>query len=275
MTSGLNVPWSVLATRRSRWAPGVVASAVMLLVACGPSPEGDGEAAQETRVSEASPTVSPAEALIARSIAYHDPSNAWPEFEGTLSLEELRPDGSGRTAEVALDVPSSGFEYRATMDGLAVVKTVADGVCAATVDGATPSAEEVERLRLGCDQLERSRNYYLYLWGLPMKLRDPGTILDESVAETDFQGQSVLSVRATYDPSVGSDTWYFYFEPATAALVGYRFFHDESAGDGEYIVLEDVVPVGSMRLPARRSWFVNADGRFLGEDVLQRATTAG
>lgn len=218
--------------------------------------------------AEATPPATAAHALLERSITYHDPANEWSGFQGSLQLEELRPDGAGRTASLMLDVPTSGMVYRAEVDGREVVREVSAQTCGGTVDGQAPSSEEAESLRLTCPQVERSRNYYLYLWGLPMKLRDPGTHLDPEVVDTTFQGEPVQQIRVTYDAEVGGDTWYFYFHPETDALVGYRFYHDEAVGDGEYIVLDGEVTVGSMRIPASRSWYVNADDRFLGEDVL-------
>ena len=78
----------------------------------------------------------------------------------------------------------------------------------------------------------------------------------------------VLSLRVTYDPEVGVDTWYLYFDPDTSALVGYRFYHDESANDGEYIVLEGEVSSGTLRLPKARTWYTHGDDRLLGTDTL-------
>jgi hypothetical protein len=51
--------------------------------------------------------------------------------------------------------------------------------------------------------------------------------------------------------------------------VGYRFFHDEGKGDGEYIVLEGEIEGGGLRLPARRTWYTNAEDELLGTDVLR------
>jgi len=222
-------------------------------------------------ISEATP----AGALLARSIAHHDPTGQWSEFRGVLQLEELRPDGSGRAAAVELDVRAGGVRYETDRDGLSLVKFADDTQCSASVDGREPTEEEAERYALACAQVERSRNYYLFLWGLPMKLRDPGTQVEPQVYNMEFQGDTVFAIRVTYDQSVGSDTWYFYFDRASAALVGYRFYHDEEANDGEYITLEGEQPVGDMRLPAYRRWYVNADDRFLGEDRLVGAEPVG
>ena len=142
----------------------------------------------------------------------------------------------------------------------------------ATLDGSKEFTEqEAHDFRLTPERARSMRNYYTYLWGLPMKLRDPGTRISQQATDSRYQKKRVWEVRVTYDESVGKDTWYFYFDQETYALVGYRFYHDETANDGEYITLDEEVAVSSMRIPANRRWFVNADDRFLGEDVLVAA----
>jgi len=111
------------------------------------------------------------------------------------------------------------------------------------------------------------RDYYVYLWGLPMKLRDPGTQLG-GVKSTTFTDQDAYSLRVTYAPEVGKDVWYFYFDRETAALVGYRFYHDEAKNDGEVIVLEGEYEGHGMRLPESRAWTTHQDDRYLGTDTL-------
>jgi len=212
--------------------------------------------------------LSDAQELLVRSLAYHDPAGQWPTYKGTLRFEEARPNGEVRNTQVTLDVPGSGMVHRGEADGRTLVRDVRADHCSATLDGREPTEAEMEDLGLACDRLERTRNYYHFLWGLPMKLEDPGTQIDESVERTTFMDAEVEQIRVTYDPEVGGDTWYFYFEPATAKLVGYRFYHDESKNDGEYIILEDELDVAGMRIPANRRWYVNADDRFLGEDRL-------
>jgi hypothetical protein len=140
------------------------------------------------------------------------------------------------------------------------------------VDAEPDVAQElIDSLRLGHDQVRRTRNYYTYLYGLPMKLRDPGTIVDDAVERTEFNGREAFALRVSYDPNVGSDVWIFYADPHSFEMFGYRFFHDELAGDGEYIVLEDLVDVGPLRLPKRRTWYTNQEDELLGTDTISDA----
>ena len=212
---------------------------------------------------------SPAEALLDRSIAYHDPEGRWGDNAYELTFEESRPDGSSRQTTVLLAPLDERFEWR-SLRGDDLLQGVLTGEeCSLALNGSSEvSRAHREKHRLTCDRLLLYRNYYSYLWGLPMKLRDPGTRLDPETSAAVFNDRPVRAIRVTYDPDVGSDTWYFYFDPSTAALVGYRFFHDQTVNDGEYIVLEGEVSAGSLRLPKTRTWFTNAEDRLLGSDAL-------
>ena len=210
--------------------------------------------------------------LVEASIAYHDPNGAWSSFSHGLVIEQERPDGSARTVRVHLDVPGGAFHYEEETAGGLVAKGVSDGGCFATVDGEPPTDEQTADLRLDCPAIERTRNYYLYLWGLPMKLRDPGTNIDAAVADGELDGRATRVVEVTYDPEVGTDVWFFHFHPETHRMVGYKFYHDESTGRGEYILLGEDREVLGIRIPAERRWFTNLEDRYLGTDFLVEST---
>ena len=204
--------------------------------------------------------------LLARSIAYHDPESRFLTGAHRFEFRESRPDAPDREVEVVIDVP--GERFSRTVRGAVTARgELRSGACSLEVDGREPSPAEVEEHRLDCDRLRTLRNYYTFLWGLPMKLTDPGTRLGE-VTPDSFEGEKAWKLRATWDEAVGTDVWYLYFEPATARLVGYRFYHDEAKNDGEVIDLEGELVGAGMRLPAERSWTTHEDDRFLGTDRL-------
>lgn len=211
-----------------------------------------------------------ADELLERSIAYHDPDDIWASSRHHVVLQETRPGGTMRDTAVVIDNRAGYFEMtRHLEDGPTIELQIHGDEVTARLDGSESfSAEEAETHRLTPDAAKRTRNYYAYLYGLPMKLRDPGTRLDPEVTRTTFQGRDVLSLRVTYDEDVGGDIWYFYLDPESAALVGYRFYHDESKNDGEYIVLEGEAVSGNVRLPKARTWHVNADDKLLGTDTI-------
>jgi hypothetical protein len=216
----------------------------------------------------AAPEVSASEELIARSIAYHDPDGLWDSGEIALRIMESRPNGVMRTVEVGMTPGRGGMVVRRETDSGTVTFAVAgEEILMRAVDAEEELDEEtLAEHGLDAERVMWLRNYYLFVWGLPMKLRDPGTIVDPEPAMDSFNGQDALEVRVTYDPEVGGDTWYFYFQPDTARMIGYRFYHDESANDGEYIHLDGEIENGGLRLPAKRSWFFHSNDEFLGED---------
>ncbi|MGB3564548.1 MAG: DUF6503 family protein [Thermoanaerobaculia bacterium] len=211
-----------------------------------------------------------AEELLARAIDYHDANDVWRQGIWRLTLGETRPDGTVRRTVLMIDNPAGRFDYSTQDGGDRIEGSLSDDDCSFRLNGSgTFTEEEQERHRLTCERLERMRNYYTYLWGLPMKLRDPGTRLDAAVGSDTFGGSRVTVLRVSYEESVGRDTWYFYLDPSSYALVGYRFFHDESANDGEYIILDQEVETEGLRIPRVRAWYTNADQRYLGTDTLE------
>jgi uncharacterized protein DUF6503 len=201
-----------------------------------------------------------AKELLDRSIAYHDPHGSWERGAFQITESVSRPDGAGHRNVLRFYNAQSRFELDSSVDGRPLVLVVENEMVVARLDGnANLSADEIERYRLKPAQVLSRRNRDLYLWGLPMKLRDPGTRLDPTVKETHFEGRAVYELRVTYDAGVGSDTWYFFLDRGTCALVGHRFHHGESAGDGEYAVLSDEISGQGLRLPRVRRWYTNKD----------------
>ena len=205
--------------------------------------------------------------LLQRSINYHDPEGKWPTAQLTLEFEETRPDAEPRFTTINIDNVNGNFCIIRQVDGKKVKRHIIQGDCTYGLDETVEiSPEEMQTFKLNDERTFTMRDYYLYLWGLPMKLNDVGTIIHEEVESTLFEGKETLKLKVTYEAETGSDTWYFYINPDTYAMIGYQFFHDELKGDGEFIVLGESEEVFGMRLPNHRSWFTNKDSVLLGTD---------
>lgn len=213
------------------------------------------------------PTV---EDVLGKSMAYHDPQGVWGRFDGSFAILMETPDKPDRLSHIRIDQPRSYFGIRIVQDGEETELELSPGDCRLRYNGSETFSEEVaEKHRLTCERARLWRDYYSYLYGLPMKLRDPGTLIVPRVERREFHGATYWVVQVTYDPETGSDTWFFYFEPKTFALAAYQFYHDPAKNDGEYILLQGEAEVGGMRLPKRRSWYTNKDNRHLGTDILE------
>lgn len=211
-----------------------------------------------------------AEEILAASIAHHDPDGVWDSGSFRLEITGTRPLAGPTFTRVVIDNTAGRFHYERERWSQLIESTVTGDECYSRLDGSDELTEQqIERFGLSCEAMRRTRDYHTYLYGLPMKLRDPGTIIDPTVEMTTFEGREAWQIRVTYDPEVGSDTWYFYFSPEDHALIGYRFYHDEAANDGEYIVLDRTVEGGGIRIPKVRTWFTHGDDRLLGTDTVR------
>lgn len=216
-----------------------------------------------------------AEELLAAAIAHHDPQGRWSQGAFLLTLVEERPGDADRRTRVLIDNATGRFEIDTERQGHEIhgsLDSAMDPVAGCTwrLDGreaVTP--EERAALSLTCERLATLRNYYTYLWGLPMKLTDPRTRIAPRVRETTFEGEPARAIDVTYDPAVGSEGWTFYFDAEAPVLIGYAF--ERPVGDErphEHVVLEETVTGAGLRLPAVRRWTVSEEGELLGIDRL-------
>ncbi len=192
-----------------------------------------------------------AEQILNKSIRYHDPKNQWGSFNHQMVFVSERPNGPDRKSTVEIDNNRGSFSLVEENNNMAILMDS----CTLIPAGKT------------CDNVKRTRNYYVYLWGLPMKLKDKGTVLDPRVGEEKFEGVACYVLRVPYD----EDIWYFYIDKSNYAMRGYMFYKDEPARKGEVIYLDEEVLIGDMRIPKKRKWLTTPDLKFLGTDILTSA----
>lgn len=217
--------------------------------------------------------ISPTE-IIDKSIQYHDPDHrllkekTWWEFTGT------RPGKEDVKDKILIDLQNEHYELKSFRDNHVLQTIIKQGNILLEVNGSSDFSDEIrEKYRLTVDRAHLLKNYYQYLWLMPHKLKDPGTILNNEVQNVEFFGIKTLRLRIDYEPEVGGDRWYFYFDPSSFALVGYQFYHDEAKNDGEYILLEDEYHYENIRIPKKRTWYTNKEDKLLGVDILEKFET--
>jgi len=152
-----------------------------------------------------------AENWLNRSIQYHDPGGAWADSAWSFEITESRPNGADRKTALRISPGGEDFAWITERDGRRLEGRLDESGCVLRLDGSEEISDaDRERFRLNCDRLRWLRDYYGYLWGLPMKLRDPGTVLDPEVARVQVGGRDRVALRVTYRAGVGEDTWYHY-----------------------------------------------------------------
>ncbi|OUS01387.1 hypothetical protein A9Q86_06270 [Flavobacteriales bacterium 33_180_T64] len=213
--------------------------------------------------------------LLERSIEYHDPNQKWTTFSGELYITMETPNSPNRDSKIQINLPLEYFYINSIQGDISYEFTVNKGDCGTS----TMNAGAIKKFGTlpkdaWCDKAKLYKNYYTYLYGLPMKLKDPGTIIDDTVERKSFKGKDFLVLKVSYDKSVGSDVWYFYFNPKTYAMEIYQFFKTDKNGElkldsGEYILLTDTKTINAIKIPKIRAWYYNKDDTYLGTDILK------
>ncbi len=207
--------------------------------------------------------------LLERSIAYHDPNGQWPALKAVVRYQEYRQDNEIRKTTVFFDNSTNHFKVQREIDDVVITRGTHGDSCYVLLNGSPDfSDEQRKQHRLDCERSVSYRNYYLFMQGLPMKLKDPGTVVHRKVSRENFKGKDSYALKVTYEEEVGSDTWYIYINPQSYAVVGYRFYHDETQGDGEYLDLSGEIKVGEMIWPKERAWYTNKSDEYLGRDII-------
>lgn len=191
------------------------------------------------------------EELIEKSIAFHDPKGSWNDLKATFILEDSLPaPRASRSYSFSLDNSKSKMTYK--------------------IDGTSYSVHHdsllVEMGEITLDRALRSRNYYTFLWGLPMKLQDTDTKIESIPTVEVLNGVEYHVVRVPYE----KDVWYFYLEPETYRMAAYKFYQDEPNLKGEIIYLDGITEFEGMKIPSNRSWYRTEKEEFLGTDKLIR-----
>ena len=209
--------------------------------------------------------------LLDKAIKYHDPNNQWSTFSGTLNVVMNMPDKEDRISVIDIDIPAEAFQLNTTRGDVRYTQHMKNDSCSYTMNGSSDiSEEDLQNYRLTCSRTTLMKNYYTYLYGLPMKLKDPGTIIDSVVQEKTFNDKLYKVLRVTYDANVGKDIWYFYFDPQTYAMEVYQFFKNEVKNDGEYILLSGEEVISGVKMPKNRAWYYNSNNGYLATDILNK-----
>jgi len=180
--------------------------------------------------------------LLEKSIQFHDPNGNWSTFKGAFLVTMKTPKSSPRKSFIEMDLPQEHFLVKAIKDGVITQYTVDKGICRIAVNGnTTPSEALLKKHKLSCERANLYKNYYTYLYGLPMKLKDEGTIIHQKTTIKTFKGKEYLVLKVSYTKEVG-----------------------------KYILLTGLETIHDIKMPKERAWYYNKDDGYLGTDVLSK-----
>lgn len=187
--------------------------------------------------------------ILLKSIAYHDTESSWSTLVGVFNYTETRPDGPDKKATFEVNNKAGKWSLNRNDEEVYVI-------AGNEVNVLKGDKEEARGLML--------RNYYLYLWGLPMKLMDESTPEITLEEDGEINGVPTYVLRVPYE----AETYYFYMDKNSGRMLEYKFYKNEEAGKGELIKLEDEVVFNGLKFPKKRSWYTLPEMKYLGTDIL-------
>ncbi|BAO56495.1 DUF6503 family protein [Nonlabens marinus] len=210
-----------------------------------------------------------AKEIIEKSIDFHDPDNNWPTFDATFTIKMEMPEKADRISKIQINLPEEIFALTSTTVSESTSYYV-NKYSVSMAKGGKIIEDVSDKDR---DRAMTMKDYYTYLYGLPMKLNDTGTIVHDHVAKVWFWNINAYKVKVTYTQEVGSDVWYFYFDTDSFALEAYQFFKTDQNGEilqdsGEYILMNDLKVIEGIKIPAERNWYYNKNTLFLAKDLI-------
>ncbi|BAO75249.1 DUF6503 family protein [Winogradskyella sp. PG-2] len=214
-----------------------------------------------------------AKAILEKAINYHDEDSKWERFNDKFTVVMTTSNSPKRTSNISINLPQEYFSVTATKDTVTTTYTLNKGKCKMAYNGKVIDSTQAKEKKMSCNRAMLYKNYYSYLYGLPMKLKGSGTNLSDKVEKKTFKDKDYLVLKVTYDEAVGSDVWYFYFNPKTYAMEVYQFFKTDENGKekpdtGEYILLSEEALINDIKMPKVRAWYYNKDDKYLGTDTL-------
>lgn len=115
-----------------------------------------------------------------------------------------------------------------------------------------------------CDAFTWAKDFYPYVFGMPCKFFDEGTVLDKSFAgDIINDGVEVFVIHIRYE----KETWDYYINKSNFNLEGFKFVSNNDPTEGEIVFNEGQTNVNGLIVPTKRIWY-DLNDKLLATDIL-------
>ena len=184
------------------------------------------------------PKVLTAQDILDASIKFHDPENKWKSLNANFVFESKFESNDSVPEEllININVPENGFQYD-NLDKKVSIKYNQDNC-------------EVLKGNATCEGYQWTKNFYTYVWGLPMKLNDPATNITTIYGTHTIKKTPVYIVFVSYE----SEDYKFYIDQKTFELKFFEFIKNDSSMKGEFITLSGIYEYYGIKFPKHKRW---------------------
>ena len=238
---------------------GILLCFLLSLLACQPPAQG--------------PNIQEAQTILERCFQFHDPNNEWPTWAGTYVSVEPRLQTPDRKTRVQLRADGSYFDMERAYGKDTLHWTIKAGQYLTYVNGQLVQdldTATIQLHRLSQGRADGYHNYYRTKLGLPMSLKGRYQLKEEEVESIRWQGEEAFRLALEIADGPFSTDWELFVDSKNYQLLGYGFFPAE--GEGEYLVVEQLMKMGEMKWPRMRHWYSREEDEYLGSDIILKAS---
>jgi len=190
-----------------------------------------------------------AEKLVQKSLAYHDPNRLFDKTTIKCSIRSTNPqDSVERVRGVRFNTMANVFEMRQKTNGI-------DEVFQVPNDPSFADSANIARS-------EMYQDYFRFMLGGAMVLADESAQIHDSLTDTLINGVKAKQIKVSYEPKGENPDWYFAFNPETGEMIQSRFVYNQGKENqrGEYINYGPYVDYKGMKITSKLEWFdLNGD----------------
>ncbi|MEP0712020.1 hypothetical protein [Algoriphagus sp.] len=199
------------------------------------------------------------EEILRKSITFHDPEEKWGKLQEKIRVRSdfVYPNTSLDGLMIGLDNAKQLVSYYNLSFDQEILFT--DSTCTVISGDKT------------CEQAAWTKNFYHFILGLPMTLKNDDGIIHELTLDTTFHG--IPSYRVAID--FEKENWHFYFDKVDYHLVGFAFNKNFEV-KAEEILTEELIEIDGMNLPKTRYWWITTDSLapiYSGKDEIIGSST--
>ena len=209
------------------------------------------------------------EEIIQKSIKKHDPKNQWSSAEFTFRIQEPRLQNPERFSLVYLNNKTGAFKLmRNRDDKIASYGINAEGNINILLDNkAVEDSLLIKKYLLQPERVDRYKNSYQTMLGLPMTLNDEFISDIGAISQTRFDREPTYKIPVTLKRNVFSDQWILYISKEDFMLKAIDILHPGEPDRGERLYFEKSIQVQDMLLNRMKHWYDNKEV-YLGSDVI-------
>jgi hypothetical protein len=199
-----------------------------------------------------------------------DPENVFSEMIFHMRIQEPRVGNPERFSNVFLNKGTGAFRLeRNREDKIAAYIIKEDGTNEVTLDGCQKFTEvEAKTYWLDPKINYRYKEYYKYLFGLPIILNDAERFKFISSEETSWKGQEAITYTFNLTTPIFSPQWKLTFTKEDHVLQRLDFYDPENPEEGEYLLFYGKHQVGSITIPRMKHWYDKKNDEYLGSDII-------